>query len=569
MTSREPPPPESPLLTEPPLGDTPAKAEARPRTGYSGWALLIVGALSGVVGSAATFLALQQLGSGSPFKHEHASEAPLYQCPMHPTIIQDHPGNCPICGMKLVKVEKSKVQNSVASAPGNASATHGAAGSGPGTASSTPTPSVPGLASVEIDPERQQLIGLRTAEVTRGPVGGAWRTVGRVAIDETRVRHVNLKIPGFVERIYVDYIGKKVGKGDPLFSIYSPELLSAQEEYLLARKTQTDLSKMGGPLAPSDDGMVAAARRKLELWDISAAEMDNLVRTGQPKKSMTLYSPASGVVTKKDVVEGMKLDAGAMPYEIVDLSSVWVLADVYESELRFIKQGMSANLTLAAFPNREFKGKVVFLDPLLDPQTRTVKVRLTFPNPTGELRPEMFGDVVLFGAAHEGLRVPPDAIIDSGIEKVVFVAVGAGKFEPRRVQVGNGDETFVEVVSGLEPGERVVVRANFLIDSESRLRASLSAVGREENPIPPAESARVLPGSVNPNAVNPNAAAANTAAAASGAGTPKANAAPGAVAPAKPPQNAPGKAQTVAPSPNKAAQDHSAHTGHDHSGHMP
>jgi Cu(I)/Ag(I) efflux system membrane fusion protein len=198
------------------------------------------------------------------------------------------------------------------------------------------------------------------------------------------------------------------------------------------------------------------------------------------------------VVAKKDIVVGMKLDAGAMPYEIVDLSSVWVLADVYESELRFVKEGMAANLTLAAFPDREFKGKVVFLDPLLDPQTRTVKVRLTFPNRAGELRPEMFGEVVLLGASHDALRVPPDAVIDSGTGKLVFVAVGAGKFQPRAVKVGAHDSSYVEIIDGLTEGDRVVVRANFLVDSESRLRGSLAEMaGRAAVKAP--ESARVLP----------------------------------------------------------------------------
>ena len=346
------------------------------------------------------------------------------------------------------------------------------------------------MATVEIDPNRQQLIGLKTTEVTAGPVGGAWRTVGRIAIDETRVRHINLKVPGFVERIYVDFIGKKVRKGDALFSIYSPELLASQEEYLLALKTQRALARAGGAGPNDGDALVAAARRKLSLWDIPDAELDRVARTETPTKALTLYSPVSGVVTKKDVVEGMKLDAGAMPYEIVDLSSVWVLADVYESELRLVKVNMSATLRLNAFPNREFKGKVVFIDPLLDPKTRTVKVRLTFPNPTGDLRPEMFGEVVLHGLARDGLSIPPDAIIDSGADKLVFVAVGAGKFSPRKVKVGESDGAHVEIVSGLAAGERVVTRANFLIDSESRLRASLAEMSAATAA---PESARVLP----------------------------------------------------------------------------
>jgi Cu(I)/Ag(I) efflux system membrane fusion protein len=334
---------------------------------------------------------------------------------------------------------------------------------------------VEGLATVDIDPARQQLIGLRTAEVTRGTVGGQWRTVGRVAFDETRVRHINLKVPAFVERIHVDFVGKPVRRGEPLFAIYSPELLSAQEEYLLALKTRGSLAAAGG-LPGDGDVLVEAARRKLELWDVPASEIERLERNGEPMKTLTLRSPIGGVVVKKDVVEGMKLDAGAMPYEIVDLSGVWVLADVYESELRHVKLGMPATLSLKAYPNRIFEGRVSFVDPLLDPRTRTVKVRLAFPNPTGELKPEMFGEVVLHGAAQEGLRIPADAVIDSGTQRIVFVALGGGRFQPREVRLGDSDGKSVEIVAGLSEGEKVVTRANFLVDSESRLRASLAAL---------------------------------------------------------------------------------------------
>ena len=412
--------------------------------------------------------------------HDAARESSgpgMYQCPMHPSIIQDHPGECPICGMKLVKVEKTKADG----APPTAAKSDVSGAS-----------SVSGLANVEIDAARQQLIGLKTAEATEGPVGGAWRTIGRVAVDETRVRHINLKVPGFVERIYVDFVGKKVKKGDPLFSIYSPELLSAQEEYLLALKTRGALSATGAARNNDGQDLVAAAKRKLALWDIPASEVTKLESTGQSQKTLTLFSPVSGVVTRKDVVEGMKLDAGAMPYEIVDLSAVWVLADVYESELRFVTERMEATLKLSAFPNREFKGQVMFIDPLMNPETRTVKLRLTFPNPKGELRPEMFGEVVLLGAPHDALRIPLDAVIDSGTEKVVFVAIGEGKFQPRKVTLGENDGTQVEVVSGLSKAERVVIRANFLIDSESRLRASLADTAPAAKSPEPLQSARAL-----------------------------------------------------------------------------
>ncbi|HEY6877117.1 MAG TPA: efflux RND transporter periplasmic adaptor subunit [Polyangiales bacterium] len=351
---------------------------------------------------------------------------------------------------------------------------------------------VAGRTTVEIDPARQQLIGLTTARVTAGPVGGSWRTVGRVAIDETRVRHINVKVPGYVERIYVDFVGKSVRKGDPLFALYSPELFATQQEYLLALRMQGALADGGGSLGRDGDELVKAARRKLALWDVPETEIDRIAKTGEPTKTLTFASPGSGVVMSKDVVEGMKLEAGAMPYQIVDLSQVWVLADVYENELRHLRVGMPASLTLNAFPNREFKGRVLFVDPLLDPETRTVKVRLAFPNPSGDLRPEMFGEVVLHGQPRQGLRIPEDAVLDSGTEKIVFVALGQGKFQPRKVRLGDLDGNDVEVASGLTQGEEVVTRANFLIDSESKLRASLAELSGSVEPVP--ESARVLPG---------------------------------------------------------------------------
>jgi len=388
-----------------------------------------------------------------------ATKAPekkqLYQCPMHPTIVQDHPGDCPICGMKLVPMDDAS-----------------AAGEKP----AADAEKVEGLAAVTIEPRRQQLIGLRTAEAARGTVGGSWRTNGRVAVDETRVRHVNVKVGGFVERIYVDFTGKPVARGQALFSIYSPEVVSAQNEYLLAKRTQDALAK-GGMLSGSGEDLVASARMRLKHWDIPDSAIEDLARTGEPRRTISLVSPISGVVTKKDVVEGARIEEGAMPYEITDLSSVWVLADVYESELPKVRIGMPAVLTLQAFPNRTFKGKVVFIDPLLDKETRTAKVRLAFPNPKGELKPEMFGEVVLKSGQRQGLRVPVDAIVRSGTKDVVFVALGDGKFQPREVQVGETDGEAVEIVRGLDAGEKVVTRANFLVDSESRLKASLAAMG--------------------------------------------------------------------------------------------
>jgi membrane fusion protein, copper/silver efflux system len=407
------------------------------------------------VGAGALKLAARSVASPArpPAARSEAPKAKLYQCPMHPSITSDHPGDCPICGMKLVEVtSKPEPQK------------HGEA------------PSVQGMAEVTIDPGRQQLIGLRTATVRRGPIAGTWRTVASIQVAPSHVRKTNVKVEGFVERVFVDFVGQSVRKGQPLFSIYSPGLLAAQNEYLLALSSRDALAKAGG-LSENGDTLVKAARRRLQLWDVPEAEIDRLTATREPSKTLTLLSPIAGVVTAKNVVQGTRLAVGDAPYEITDLGEVWVMADAYQSDISRIRPRMKATLTLPAYPNRTFPGMVAFIDPLLDPQTRTVKVHLHFGNPTRELKPGMFGEVTLQGLARDGLQIPSDAVIHAGTRDVVFVALAGGRFQPRTVELGAKDGEMVEVKSGLEEGLDVVVRANFLVDSESQLRASLAAIG--------------------------------------------------------------------------------------------
>lgn len=463
-----------------------------PRRRFGPGTLALVAILGIGLGGGATLLARR----GAGHDHSASSEAPraaardLYVCPMHPTITSDHPGDCPICGMKLVKAATPAADKA-----GPRKIAFYRSPMDPKQTSPTPRKDemgmdylpvyddergggapVEGLATVNIDPQRQQLIGLKTATAARGSVGDTWRTVGKVAVDETRVHHVSIKVSGFAEQVFVDYVGKPVKRGEPLFTIYSPDLLSVQQEYLLALRTRTVLASGDAAGDPGKD-LVDSARERLKLWDIPDAEIARLERTGKATKTLTINSPMSGVVTKKDLVMGHRVNEGDMPYEITDLSSVWVLADAYESDLARLRLGMTALLSLPAFPNHAFKGKVIFIDPILDPKTRTAKVRIEFPNPTGELRPEMFGEVVMHAAPRQGLRIPVDAVIDSGGTKVVFVAMGDGKFQPREVKLGVVSGDAAEVLSGLQAGEQVVTRANFLIDSESRLRASLSVMG--------------------------------------------------------------------------------------------
>lgn len=412
----------------------------------------------------------------APAPHEHHDVAEQYQCPMHPAVVQDHPGLCPICNMKLVKVTPAKVE------PQTKTPRFYRSPMDPKITSPVPMKDsmgmdfvpvfddadtrseVDGLGFVELDPARQQLIGLKTAQADVGVVGGALRTSARVSVDETRVRKVNVKVGGFIEKLYVDFVGKPVRKGQPLYSLYSPEILGAENELLVAKKM-------------NDAQLLAASRRKLELWGVPSGELERLEREQTASGVVTFLSSVSGVVTAKDVVEGSRVELGAMPFEIVDLSTVWVWADVYETELRFITPGLTASLRLDAWPGREWQGKVLFVDPVLDAKTRTARVRLAFSNAQGELKPEMFGEVTLAREARPVLRIPADAVVQTGTQQVVFVARGEGRFEPRVIEVGERGREFVEVLSGLVAGEAVVTRANFLVDSESRLRASLSRLG--------------------------------------------------------------------------------------------
>jgi len=422
-------------------------------------------------------------------KIQNPKSAIQYTCPMHPTILQDHAGTCPICGMDLVKMENapSAIQTPPSAiqftCPMHPTIIQDHAGTCPicgmdlvkmeNTGSSGGVSDVPNRAEVTIDPTRQQLIGLRTAAVSRGTIRSDMKLVGRVAIDETRVRKVNVKVMGYVEKIFVDFVGKPVRQGDPLFSFYSPDLLTAQREYLHAFEAAGPLSDGEG----SDAWALKAARQKLLLWDVTEEQINDLEKTGEVTKALTFTSPVSGVVTMKEIVEGSSLMPGETPYEITDYSTVWVMADGYQSDVAKIKVGAEAVVGIEALPEEAFEGKVVFIDPALDPMSRTFKIRINVANPNGLLKPDMFAEVLVLTPRREALVVPADAIIPSGRGSMVFVAMDGGRFQPRSVTVGEKSAELVEVVGGVMEGELVVTRANFLIDSESSLRAALAAAG--------------------------------------------------------------------------------------------
>ena len=425
---------------------------------------------------------------------EHSRAAPVYVCPMHAEVISDHAGACPICGMQLAAKDvhpegEGSGSGSAAAASAYVCPMHAEVTSDhPGTCSIcgmqlVPKPGhagvetgagVPGLAPVVVEPSMGARLGLKRVPVRAGVLAGHWRTVGRVVADETRVRRVTVKVEGYVDRLYADFIGKSVRRGQPLLSLYSPELLSAQNDYLVARQLQQRLR--GGDEHGGQRDLVAAARQRLRLWDISEASLAGIESSGVALRTLTLDSPIAGVVVAKSVVEGAHVSPGDTLFEITDLSVVWVLADVYESDLRRMRLGLPAQLTLSALPGRTFVGSVSFVPPILDATTRTAQVRLNFANPTGDLRPELFGEVTLTDSARSGLRIPIDAVIRAGSRTVAFVAETQTRFVPRTVQLGQAvGEAEVEVLAGLREGDYVVTGASFLLDSEARLTAPMPA----------------------------------------------------------------------------------------------
>jgi Cu(I)/Ag(I) efflux system membrane fusion protein len=331
--------------------------------------------------------------------------------------------------------------------------------------------------TVQISPERQQLIGVKFGTVEMRPLEKVIRTVGRVDYDEKRLVTVSPKIGGWIEDLFVDFTGRFVRKGESLLTIYSPELVSTQEEYLIALRAKRDLVKSPFPeVAGSGNSLAESAKRRLKLWDITDDQIRILEKTGQPRKTVTLYSPFSGFVLEKNVYKGMNVMPGMALFKLADLSIVWLYADIYEYELPFIHLGQQASVQLSYLPGESFTGKAVYIYPSLNPETRTAKVRFEFPNPQGKLKPEMYANVEVKVRLGQKLAIPDGAIIDTGLRQLAIVDKGNGYFEPREVKVGSKVDGYYDVIKGLEAGERVVSSANFLIDSESKLKEAVGSM---------------------------------------------------------------------------------------------
>ena len=356
---------------------------------------------------------------------------PMYsQGPPH-LYKSNHSGVAPDCGMKLVPQYADEATTTAA------------------------------FGGVSISPQRQQLIGVKLATAELRQLSRTIRTTGRLTVDERRIAQVRTKFEGFVDALYVNFTGQPVRRGDPLLAVYSPDLLATQNELILAERNRSDLGRT----------LADAARTRLRLSDMSAADIERVARTGKPMRDVVLRSPVSGVVLTKNAVAGARVMPADTLYEIADLAHVWLLADVYESELQTVGAGTTAQVIVGG---QMLAGRVAFIGPVVAAQTRTASVRIELDNPAGLLKPDMFADVILQQPIGASVAVPDSAVMNTGTRSVVFVARGNGTFEPRQVVTGTKADGFYAIRSGVQAGERVVVDANFLVDSESRLKSALS-----------------------------------------------------------------------------------------------
>jgi multidrug efflux pump subunit AcrA (membrane-fusion protein) len=465
----------------------------------------------------------------------------LYTCGMHPQVVQDKPGNCPICGMKLQPLRKQATSSVTATAsderrilyykstmmPGETNSApakdsmgmdmapvYEAAGPGanagapaktgerkikyykstmtPGEVRQTPGKDTMGMEMVPvyedeaaaaqsqqiaIDPVTTQNMGIRTAVVTRGPLRRTIRTVGTIDYNETALEDVTTKFKGWIEKLHVNATGQLVMRGDPLFEIYSPELYSAQREYLLVIEQGTNASD-GASLKTS-------ALTKLKFFDISPEQIAELERTGQPSKTLRILAPMDGFVVEKMVVQGQMVEPGMKIYRLADLGLVWVQAQIYEQDLAYVKLGQEATVTLSYLPDREFRGRVTYIYPNVDEKTRTARVRMEFHNPGYFLKPGMFATVQVSSELEASVLLVPDmAILRSGEKNTVFVALDGGKFEPRTLVLGpQAANDMYQVISGLKEGERIVTSGQFMLDSESQLREAIQKMLEPKKPI--------------------------------------------------------------------------------------
>lgn len=459
----------------------------------------------------------------------------LWTCGMHPEVIRDEPGNCPICQMRLTPVkdtsehDHSTEMDSSMDVSGDRGAASGSGGSGerkikywrapmdPNFISDKPGKSPMGMdlvpvyedeasaeSGVRVDPNFLQNFAVLTAKVETGSIPVDIRTVGVLSHNPQRLYTVNVKFDGWIEKSYFNNVGEFVRRGQPIFEIYSPQLVTTQQEYLAALSYAEKLAQSGTQDAVSQaNNLVESSRERLRFWDITAAQIEELNRTRKVTRTLTIVSPFSGLIVEKmvDSIEGMKVNPGMPVYKLADHSRLWVEVEIYEYQLAVVKLGQTAKISVDAFPGRTWTGKVVLLDSSVNPQTRTLKAYVEVVNNDLALRPQMYANVAIAAPAVRGaVRVPQQAVIHSGERSVVIVEKGKGLFDPRVVELGASGGGFQEVRSGLRAGETIVTSSQFLIDSESNLKAAISQIlgnrdrgapGVKETPKPAPEASPV------------------------------------------------------------------------------
>jgi Cu(I)/Ag(I) efflux system membrane fusion protein len=376
-----------------------------------------------------------------------------YVDPMHPQYTSNKPGIAPDCGMKLQPVYADETAKRAAARP-----------------SVLP----PSTNSIQITPEQQQLIGLRVGKAEWSSLEQPIHAVGRVTVDETRTTRVQSRSEGWIDKVRADFNGKLIDKGQPLLTLYSPELLATQKELLLAIKAKATMqhSSMSDSMANSD-ALVEAARRRLQLLNLTDAEIEEIERTQTPVHSVTLYAPAAGYVTSRNAFPGQRVTAETELYTLADLSEVWVMADVFEADAQRVRVGQTGRVSLPG--GGSLLAKTSYIQPQIDPATRTMKVRLELANPGMRLKPEMFVEVDLNSGGERRLTVPAEAVLDAGTTKTVFLDLDNGFFEPRQVETGARTGDSIEILKGLAAGERIVTSGVFLLNSESQLRSAAEA----------------------------------------------------------------------------------------------
>jgi membrane fusion protein, copper/silver efflux system len=433
-----------------------------------------------------TFFPITETPTSYAFAQEKEHE--VWTCGMHPQVIQDTPGTCPICHMKLTPLKTGAKSDQKAEKERKIKYWWDPM-LGTGSISDKPGKSAMGMdlvpvyedeisggMSVTIDPVVVQNMGVRVAEVTRGPVVQTLRLVGYLNEAQPKVHDVNLRVSGWIEKLYADTEGVEVSVGDPLFKLYSPELQVAVEEFIAARKLNVPLgTDERSSSTRSSNALLVSAKSKLEKWGLDDKEIKRLSELDQAPRSVTFVSPASGHITQKNIVEGAAVKAGDQALRIVDHSLLWLDAQVYEQDLPFVQHGQKISATFESLPGKQFEGVVTFIHPHIDPMTRTATVRMTVPNPDMTLRPGMYATATLTAtSSKDALLIPREALIDTGVRKVVFVSEGDGRFTPRSIKAGSSTtEGMVQVLEGLVAGETVVTSGQFLLDAESRMKEAI------------------------------------------------------------------------------------------------